>query len=190
MSVYVERNRHFSDAGYNDQMGELEYSLRLEPSSAARPQPDYIPRAIVEDYEEACRILELSPKASATLSRRALQGMIRDFCKITKPTLFKEIEALSEAIENDEAPKGVLSESVEAIDQVRQVGNIGAHMEKDVNTIVPIEPDEAASLIELIEMLFAEWYVARHQRQQRLSRIKGISEQKRSAKESNDSVTD
>ena len=41
--------------------------------------PDYIPEAIRKDYMEACAIIDSSPKASATLSRRCLQGMIRDF---------------------------------------------------------------------------------------------------------------
>ena len=31
---------------------------------------------LMDDYEEACAIVNLSPKASATLSRRCLQGMI------------------------------------------------------------------------------------------------------------------
>jgi hypothetical protein len=48
------------------------------------PLPDYIPEQIKDDYYEACSILNLSPKASATLARRCLQGMIRDFWGITK----------------------------------------------------------------------------------------------------------
>ena len=47
----------------------------LKPQSQAKVFPSYIPRAILEDYEEACLIRDLSPKASATLSRRCLQGM-------------------------------------------------------------------------------------------------------------------
>jgi hypothetical protein len=47
----------------------------LLPPSSARPQPDYIPKAIRDDYYEACAICELSPKASATVIRRCLQGV-------------------------------------------------------------------------------------------------------------------
>ena len=54
------------------------------PESDAKPQPEFIPEAIRQDYREACRIRDLSPKASATLARRCLQGMIRDFCAITR----------------------------------------------------------------------------------------------------------
>jgi len=31
----------------------------------------------------------------------------------------------------------------EAIDAVRKLGNIGAHMEKDINVIVDVDPEEA-----------------------------------------------
>ena len=51
----------------------------LIPGGTARPFPDYIPPQILANYSEACEICDLSPKASATLCRRCLQGMIRDF---------------------------------------------------------------------------------------------------------------
>lgn len=54
-------------------------NVPIRPVSSAKQFPDYIPQAIKQDYEEACAIVYLSPKASATLSRRCLQGMIRDF---------------------------------------------------------------------------------------------------------------
>ena len=44
-----------------------------------------------------------------------------------------------------------------AIDAVRRVGNIGAHMEHDINVIVDVEPREAELLIGLVETLFREW---------------------------------
>jgi hypothetical protein len=37
----------------------------LIPPSIAKPFPNYIPKAILADYEEACLIRDLSPKASA-----------------------------------------------------------------------------------------------------------------------------
>ncbi len=158
-------------------------TLRLLPQSSSKPQPDYIPYALREDYDEACAIRDLSPKAAATLVRRCLQGMIRDFCKITdKRTLNDEIKALKALVENGHAPSGVTEESIEAIDQVRGIGNIGAHMENDIDLIVNVEPNEAQALIELVEMLFEEWYVARHQRKERLGQIKNIAEMKQEAR--------
>ena len=154
----------------------------LRPESFAKLQPAFIPAPLVADYYEACRIRDLSPKASATLARRCIQGMIRDFCKIAMPTLYAEIEQLKERTEEGTAPPGVSLESVEATHHVREIGNIGAHMEKDINLIVDVDPGEAQALIELIELLFAEWYVAREVRQERLKKVRLIAETKEVAK--------
>lgn len=156
-------------------------SWRLLPDSFAKPQPDYIPIALRDDYREACLIRDKSPKAAATLARRCLQGMIRDFCGISKRRLVDEINALRKQVEDGSAPKGVESETVEAIDAIRGVGNIGAHMESDISLIVDVDPGEAQALIELIEMLFEEWYVARHTRDEKLARVKMIAAEKAAA---------
>ena len=105
---------------------------KLLPESEAKVLPGYIPKPIQEDYYEACRIRDLSSKASATLARRCLQGMIRDFWGIKDSTLKKEIDALEEKVDAD---------VWESIDAVRSVGNIGAHMEKDINIIIDVETD-------------------------------------------------
>lgn len=157
---------------------------QLLPESSVRPQPKYIPVALREDYTEACLIKNLSPKASATLSRRCLQGMIRDFCGIAdKPNLYQEINALRKLVNDGNAPKGVSGDSVDALDAVRKIGNIGAHMEKDINIMVDVDPSEAQVLIELIESLFEEWYVARENRKNRFARITEISNEKEEQKQ-------
>lgn len=157
--------------------------VNLLPQSASKPQPDFIPQALRDDYDEACAIRDLSPKAAATLVRRCLQGMIRDFCEITdKRTLYDEIRALKALIDDGRAPSGVTEETVAAIDQVRGIGNIGAHMEHDINLIVDVDPNEAQVLIELVEMLFDEWYVARHRRREKLANIERIAAEKQDAR--------
>lgn len=160
----------------------LLFSQMLIPQGSAKPQPDYVPGPLRQDYYEACLIRDFSPKASATLIRRCLQGMIRDFAKITKPTLAKEIEALRKAVDDGSADRAISSETVDAIDQVRGIGNIGAHMEKDIDLIVEVDPGEAQALIELVEMLFEEWYGALHRRQAKLQHIASIAEAKKEAK--------
>ena len=162
--------------------GKTFFNRRILPDGAARVFPDYIPAALLEDYREACIIKEASPKAAATLVRRCLQGMIRDFCGIQRNTLFQEISELTKRLDEEAAPKGVSIETVEAIDHVRSIGNIGAHMENDINLIVPVEPEEADLLIGLVELLFEEWYVARHRRQERLEKIKGAAQSKHAIK--------
>ena len=102
--------------------------------------------------------------------------MIRDFWGVsTKRTLWDEIEALKDK-------PGISSETWDAIDAVRKVGNIGAHMEKDINVIIDVDPNEAAALIGLIEMIIEDWYVARHRRQERLALVKQIGDSKDAAK--------
>jgi hypothetical protein len=49
------------------------------------------------------------------------------------------------------------------IDAMRKIGNIGAHMQNDINLIIDVEPREAQLLITLIENLFKEWYISRHE---------------------------
>lgn len=150
----------------------------LRPRSGARPYPAFIPEALRSDYAEACTIRDLSPKASATLSRRVLQGMLHDFCGINERTLWHEIEKLDQMLDAGVAPRGVAEETVSAIHAVRKVGNIGAHMQADINVIVDVDPNEAQALIELVELLFEDWYVARHEREQRLARVVRIAADK------------
>jgi hypothetical protein len=145
----------------------------LIPPSSAKVFPDYIPQPIRDDYVEACKIRDLSPKASATLSRRCLQGMIRNFWKISKGRLIDEIDAIKDKVDAD---------TWLAIDAVRKIGNIGAHMEKDINVIVDVEPEEAQMLIGLIELLTKDWYITRYQRQERLKALVELRDEKEAAK--------
>lgn len=134
----------------------------LVPNSKAKTFPAYIPQPILDDYREACLIRDLSPKASATLSRRCLQGIIRDFWSAKPGRLVDEIDQIKSSVD---------PLTWDAIDAVRKLGNIGAHMEKDINVIVDVDPDEAELLIGLIETLLREWYVAREERKTRMGFI-------------------
>lgn len=139
------------------------------PKKVFRQFPDYIPQQIRSDYEEATCILNGSPKAAATLYRRCLQGMIRDFWGITK-------NKLADAIKDLEGKVSVAQWN--AIDGLRKIGNIGAHMENDVNMIIDIDEGEAEKLGKLIELLMEKWYIARHDEEALLQDISAISEQK------------
>ncbi len=150
---------------------------QLLPESSAKVLPDYVPDVIKEDYYEACRIRDLSPKASATLARRCLQGMIRDFFGISKNKLKDEIDAIEELVDTN---------VFAAINTVRSVGNIGAHMEKDINLIVDVESGEAQLLLELIEQLIDDWYTIRKGKQDRLSKIKEMARLKKEQKDKGD----
>lgn len=131
--------------------------------------PEYIPAALRNDYNEACAILDASPKAAATLARRCLQGMIHDYWGVNEGNLAKEIAKIKEKIPADQ---------YRVLDGVRRLGNIGAHMEKDVNLIVDIDPGEAQKLIKLLELLMKDWYIARHDREELYNDILAIDQDK------------
>jgi len=153
--------------------GKIIESWRLLPKSQAKVFPEYIPEIIRQDYEEACAISDASPKASATLSRRCLQGMIRDFWGVSKNRLIDEINDIKDKVD---------PLTWKSIDAIRKVGNIGAHMEKDINLVIEVEPTEANLLIQLIELLMKEWYIHRFEREQQLNAIISLSEIKDEAK--------
>lgn len=140
--------------GIGDAVSDV--NLQVRPLSSAIQFPEYVPEGIRQDYEEACAIVNLSPKASATLSRRCIQSMIRDFWNITDKTLMKEIDLLEYKIPATQ--KKVLQ-------SLRQIGNIGAHPETDVNTIIDVEPKDAGKLIKVIEFFIDKWYIDRHEQE-------------------------
>ncbi|MBC8484969.1 MAG: DUF4145 domain-containing protein [Bacteroidetes bacterium] len=90
-----------------------------------------------------------SPKASAALSRRCLQNIIREELKIKKNNLSDEIQ---EVIDKKLMPTDIL----ESIDSVRNIGNFAAHpiKSKSSGEIVEVEPDEAFWNLEVLEMIF------------------------------------
>ncbi|MBS0187922.1 MAG: DUF4145 domain-containing protein [Planctomycetes bacterium] len=82
--------------------------------------PDSASEAIRIPYNEARRVLDVSPSASAVLVRRALQMMIREKLGIKKRSLNDEIEA---AIKGDELSKIAR----QGLHQIREYGNWAAH---------------------------------------------------------------
>ena len=97
--------------------------------------------------------------------------MIRDFWGIRRKNLYTEISELKDKVPPDQW---------RVIDGLRRIGNIGAHMEADANTIVDIDPDEAKKLLRLIELLFTDWYEQRHNREVLYQEIIEIDQDKQS----------
>ncbi len=110
-----------------------------------------VPENLNNDYKEAAAILELSPKASAALSRRILQDIIQNHYEIKEKDLCHEIESFLLKHKND-----LSNDLANNIDNVRKIGNFAAHPKKhiDAGYIIEVEPDEANWLLELVENLF------------------------------------
>lgn len=138
----------------------------LVPPSRARSFPVPIPSHIEQDYQEACLMVELSPKASAALSRRCLSAMLRDFWQVQPGSLSDEFRQV----------KGTVDPLTwDAIESIRKRGQIGARMESEGAEILDADPDEAKLLIGLTETLVQDWYVTRAERRKRLDKIRQIT---------------
>ena len=130
-------------------------SFLVYPKGISRsPIPAEVPPEFVGDYEEACKVLSDSPKASAALSRRCLQYLLREKGSVKPSNLDDEIKEI--------LSKEVLPSSLaEAVDAVRVVGNFAAHPIKSKNTgeIVDVEPGEAEWLLDVLEGLFDHFFI-------------------------------
>jgi hypothetical protein len=119
-----------------------------------RPASIDVPRPIAEDYNEACQVLADSPKASAALSRRCLQAILREYAKVKAQDLSKEIDELL-------ASKQLPTYLANDIDAIRHYGNFAAHPIKSASSgeIVPVEPGEAEWQLDLLDSLFDFYFV-------------------------------
>lgn len=59
-------------------------------------------------------------------------------------------------------------------------------MEVDINLIIDVETNEASLLIQLIETSIKDWYITRHDREERLKSIVEIADQKELQRKSNE----
>lgn len=93
----------------------------IRPKVIARtPIPSEVPKEFVEDYEEACAVLPDSAKASAALSRRCLQHLLRERGGYAQRDLYDQIQA---ALDSQSLPSDIAHD----LDSVRVVGNFAAH---------------------------------------------------------------
>jgi len=174
--VALEEYKHSQPDGRRHVVKKLG-SWRLKPWGAARAFPDYVPAAVRADYEEACSIVELSAKAAATLARRAVQGIVRHFWKVKPGHLKDEIDAVEKMVGH-----GVDPETFQTLHAIRELGNIGAHPERDINLIVEVEPGEAELLLQAVETLIDDTYIARRKREEHRGAVERLRQEKLAAR--------
>ncbi len=127
----------------------------LYPSAVSRePLDPAVPPEFAKDYVEACNVLDSSPKASAALSRRIMQHVLREKAKVKAPNLDQEIQKV---LDGNMVPSHI----GESLDAVRTVGNFAAHPIKSTSTgeIVDVEPGEAEWNLDTVEALFDFYFV-------------------------------
>lgn len=130
------------------------------------PLPAEVPPEFAGDYNEACRVLADSPKASAALSRRCLQHLLREKASATQHNLIDQISHVMPSLP---------SHLAEMIDSVRVMGNFAAHPMKSTNTgeVLDVEPGEAEWLLDTLEELFDHYLVKPALIQQKRTAING-----------------
>lgn len=119
--------------------------------------PPEVPKAIAEDYVEACNVLPTSAKASAAIARRCLQSVLRSHGYHAKD-LATEIDLL---LDEPNPAKAIPITLRSTIDGIRNFGNFSAHPITDVTSlqIIDVEPHEAEWCLEILEETFQHFYV-------------------------------
>lgn len=144
--VYLRNSR----TGYQDKF------FLVRPKGVARsPLPQELDDPqVTADYTEASLVLADSTKASAALSRRTLQYILREKANVKHANLSVEIQ---EVLDRNTLP----SDIADNLDAVRNIGNFAAHPIKSTSTgeIVDVEPNEAEWNLEVLEQLIDFYYV-------------------------------
>ncbi|MGO9120512.1 MAG: DUF4145 domain-containing protein [Desulfomonilaceae bacterium] len=121
----------------------------IYPRRRTKPLSSDVPARYRNDFNEAFACLDVSPKASAAVSRRVLQDVLKNHYGISAGSLASQIGAFI-------ARPDVPSYLAEQVDAVRNIGNFAAHPLKSTRTgeVLDVEPGEAEWLIGTLEALF------------------------------------
>lgn len=131
-------------------VGSVVSETLVRPKGSQRPPaPPDVPKDLANDYAEACLVFPDSPKASAALSRRCLQHLLREKAGVKPGNLADEIQ---QVLDSRQLPS-LLAESLDAI---RNIGNFAAHPIKSQATgeILEVETGEAEWNLDVLESLF------------------------------------
>lgn len=147
---------------------DVEYCEPIYPTLFfVEPLDEAIPTRYANEYYEAAKILSISPKSSATLSRYLLQLILHEELNIKKRNLEEEICEL----ESQEIASATL---VSMLQVFRKIANFGAHPKKSSNSgeIVEIEAGEAEIILDILKELFECIFVKPAKKKQFLSQVK------------------
>ncbi|WP_316164744.1 MULTISPECIES: DUF4145 domain-containing protein [unclassified Bradyrhizobium] len=140
----------------SDFIEPLDWVLVFPQGSSRGPVPPDVPADIAADYNEAALVLHQSAKASAALSRRCLQTILRE-AGYPHYNLSEQIEAvLTETDTRKALPTAVHT----ILDAIRHFGNFAAHKITDKTTlqVIDVEPHEAEYCLDILDALFDHYY--------------------------------
>lgn len=132
-----------------------EFVRRIWPHRSSRAAATAgVTQGILDDYHEACAVLDISPKASAALTRRILQHILREKGCVKHGDLASEIQ---QVLDTGKLPAHL----ADSIDAVRNIGNFAAHPIKSNSSgeVVAVEAGEAEWNLDVVEALFDFYFV-------------------------------
>ncbi len=126
------------------------------PRRSTRPVPKEVDDAIPEQaeyYRQAAAVLDVSPIASAVLSRRVLADLLKKYAHRDEFNLKARVD---EFIKDTSVPSGLR----ENLHPFREVANFAAHtQEDDQANIVDVDRDEAVWTLDVLDRLFDHFVV-------------------------------
>jgi len=124
------------------------------PRNASRPLSSEVTEKYSKLFNKAVEVLPISAEASAAISRRCLQDLLREEAKVKQGDLVSEIQ---EVIDSHTLPSDVEDD----IDAIRNIGNFASHPIKSTNTgeIIDVEEGEAEWTLDVLEELFDHYLV-------------------------------
>lgn len=116
-----------------------------------------VPEQINKDYQEAALIETLSPGASAAISRRCLQNILKDKYAGIILDAFNLKKQVQLTLDANVFPSHITDE----LHGIRSIGNHSAHTNVDpiTNEIVEVGQTEAAACLDVVEQIIDFCYV-------------------------------
>lgn len=135
-----------------------EHQWTLLPLSGCEQYFEGVPAPILRDYQEATRILGLSPRSAALLARRCLQQIIQDFFKVVKPQLDKAFDIVCKTRLDPVISTGI------AARLGKESGRVSDFIKQGLSLGIEVKAEEARDLLWLVEILLRETYVAKNEK--------------------------
>ena len=163
--------QHGLECGYTEEcwIDQIDEENIIYPHySVGRNLDEYVPPKYAQLFRESEDVNNISPRASATLSRYLLQMLLHEELHIKKKNLEEEIKELEDS-------SNIPTKLVAMLQVMRRVANFGAHPKKSTNSneIVEVEAGESAVMLDLLEEVFD--YIFVKPKQQEVF-LKGIEE--------------
>ena len=155
MTIFLLRGIFGRNGSGGWNVAQLDSKIIVYPKASNRgPVPTAVPKEFADDYVEACLVLADSLKASAALSRRCLQHILREKAGVRRGDLASEIQQVIDS-------KNLPSHLSESIDAIRNIGNFAAHPIKSTSSgeVVEVEAGEAEWNLDVVEALFDFYFV-------------------------------